>query len=116
LARLISDPRDQLLFSRSPRDVIRLLRDHPVLRPEVIAARPALGAAASGEEALRAALDAERGDLIRRNEAYAKAVRSWRDAWPEVERETRSLPLLEAHATIVSRALSVLPFEVSRDG
>ena len=33
----------------------------------------------------------------------------------DVERETRSLPLLEAHATIVARALSVLPFEVPRD-
>jgi hypothetical protein len=120
LARLLPEPRDQLLFSRSPRDIIRLLRDHPVLRPEVIAARPALVAAAGGEEALGAALDAERRDLIRRNEArlaaYSKAARPWRDAWSEVERETRSLPLRKAHETIVARALSVLPFEVPRDG
>jgi hypothetical protein len=80
----MTDVRDRLRFSRSARDIARLLGEHPELRAEAIAARPALRAAASGEEALGAALDAERRESIRKNEAslsaYGEAARAWRAA------------------------------------
>jgi hypothetical protein len=120
LARLLDSPRDRLTFSRSPRDILALLRRHPEIVSEAIAARPALAAWANGEEALGAALDAERRAAMRVNEArlatYASAARAWKDAWPEVENATRMLPLRAAHRTIVARAESRLPFEVARDG
>src|SRR5262249_1394272 len=102
-------------FSRSPRDILRLFRENAGLQAEVIAVRPALGAAARGEDALAAALDAERRELIRAHEkrlaAYDRASMKWRAAWPDVEKKMQHVPLRQAHAIMVREAESFPPFE-----
>jgi len=57
LARLLTDPGEQILYSRSPQDILRLLADHPSLAGELTLRRPALAAAKGGLAALRMALD-----------------------------------------------------------
>ena len=77
LARLMADPADQLLYSRSARDLARLAHDQPTLVPQLTEARPVLAEIAKGIDGLEAALDAERRDLIHANErrlaAYLQA-------------------------------------------
>ena len=60
LARRINDPRGQLLFSRSSRDIIRLAAEHPGSLTEAVARRPILKKVAEGRDALDDALDRER--------------------------------------------------------
>jgi len=119
LARLIVSPREQLLVSRSARDLIRISEDHLDLTRELVAERPALSAVASGIEALEVALDAERRQLIRINEqrlaAYAASAEEWSLRWPQVRREMAGMQLAEAHAFMVDRALGVLPFRSEKD-
>jgi hypothetical protein len=114
LARRLENPRDQLLFSRSVRDLAWLAERHPDLVAGLVALRPALRAIARGVDALETALDAERRHLMHANEArlqvYAGAAAAWRDAWPGVEAETEGLPLKIAHERIVRRAEEILPF------
>jgi hypothetical protein len=114
LARRLESPRDRLLLSRSARDLVRMAADHPSLIRELEAERPALATVASGVEELEVALDAERRRLIRANErrlaAYAVAAEAWAAGWPRVRDEVSRMPLAEAHARIVDRALGVLPF------
>jgi hypothetical protein len=114
LARGLADPRQQLLASRSARDLLKLAADHPELLSELAPQRPALSAVSQGRGPLEAALDAERRELIHRNERrllrYAEAAEAWRAAWPEIDRAARARPLLEAHALIVERAERLLPF------
>ncbi len=115
LARLMPDPRDQLLFSQSARDILTLAARHPDLIAKLAPLRPLLQHVSGGREELEAALDAERRAAIRANEErlseYAGAAREWAARWPEVERETAGLPLIDAHETIRTRAEGVLPFE-----
>jgi len=119
LARLIANPREQLLVSRSARDLIRISEDHPALTRELGAERPALIAVASGIEALEIALDAERRQLMRINEqrlaAYAASAEEWSLEWPKVRREIAGMQLAEAHALVVDQALGVLPFSPEED-
>lgn len=114
LARLIEDPRQQLLTSRSARDLLRISESNPVITRELVAERSALSAVDSGIEALEVALDAERRHLIRANEkrlaAYAASAEAWSLLWPQVRREIAGMQLAEAHAVVVDRALGVLPF------
>jgi len=114
LARRLDTPRDQLLFSRSARDLILLARRHPALVDELADRRPVLRSIAQGPEALEAALDAERRRLIHANEArlqvYLDAAAAWRESWPEVEAGIAGLPLETAHRYIVRRAEALLPF------
>jgi hypothetical protein len=60
------------------------------------------------------ALYAERRELMHANERrlqrYLDAAREWASVWPEVERSVAGVPLELAHATVVARALNVLPF------
>jgi hypothetical protein len=116
LARLARDPADQMLTSRSARDLIRLAAEHPAVLADLISRRPVLAAVSEGQDKLEAKLDEERRLLIRANEkrlhAYMEAAEPWADIWPTVEREVADMPLLEAHSTIVSRAEGILPFEV----
>lgn len=114
LARGMRDPRPQLLFSRSSRDLIELARRHPQELVEVARTRPLLLRVQEGREALDEALDRERRALIRADEErlakYALAAEAWAALWPRVQREIEELSLPEAHALVVSRAAGVLPF------
>jgi hypothetical protein len=115
LARLMTDPRSQLLYSRSSRDLIRLAGEHPEALVEAARQRPLLTRIGEGREALDEALDRERRALIRANEErlarYMAAAEDWARLWPEVQRRIEGLPLPDAHRLIISRAEGVLPFE-----
>jgi len=114
LARLLDNPRDQLLFSRSARDLALLAEQYPELVRELSSARPVLESVAQGADALESALDAERRRLIHANENrlqnYVDAALAWREAWPGIEAEAEGLSLEDAHRMIVRRAESILPF------
>ena len=117
LARRIPDVPGQFLYSRSARDLIGLAAAHPADWQRAVAQRPVLRLVPEGVEALEAALDAERRQLMhaneRRLEAYRTAARDWAAAWPDVARAVAGMPLPDAHAAIVARAERVLPFVVS---
>jgi hypothetical protein len=116
LARLIKDPLDCLLLSRSARDLLALAQDHPGLLDEATARRPLLKKVGKGRDVLETALDAERRELIHANERrlqrYMDAARDWAAAWPELSTEIAELPLQQAHARVVGRAEELLPFRV----
>lgn len=116
LARRLHDPPAILRESRSPRDLLALAAQRPDLLPAAQAARPALLALAHGEDALAAALDAERRQLIRRNEErlgrYLVAAAAWRAAWPDLERRVAGKDLAAAHALLVGEAQRLLPTAV----
>ncbi len=116
LARLMSNPKDQLLYSRSARDLVILAEKHPDIVAELIVLRPLLKKISEGKERLEEALDAERRALIHANEkrleSYMKAAEKWLAIWPEVQKEVAECPLIEAHKIIVNRANGVLPFQV----
>ena len=65
LARLMEDPADQLLYSRSARDLMELGEQHAALRSSLVGQRPVRNAVSRGCDALEAALDAERRELMR---------------------------------------------------
>jgi hypothetical protein len=113
LARRLPEPRDQLLYSRSARDILALAQRFPALVSEISRARPALASIGGGIAVLETALDAERRMLMHGNEArlraYLETAQVWREAWPEVEREITGMPLTEAHAIMVQRAEGLLP-------
>jgi hypothetical protein len=114
LARLMRAPRDQLLYSRSARDLIALAQLHPQLVQNLAATRPLLNEIATGGARLEEALDAERRAMIHFNEqrlaCYRDAAQSWAAAWPEVERKIGDESLPHAHQIVVTRALELLPF------
>jgi len=116
LARSIADPLEQMLFSRSARDLLVLARDYPNLLDEAAARRPVLSHVREGRDALETALDAERRRLMRAHErrlrAYMEAAKAWADAWPSVAAEIRDLPLREAHRLAAQRAQALLPMRV----
>lgn len=117
LARLMPDVRDQLLFSRSARDIRRLASNHADLVRELSAARPLLALTAQDNERLEAELDRERRRAMHANEArlerYAQAARDWAAIWRHVQRELAGQPLIAAHSIMVSRASDVLPTRVA---
>jgi len=112
LARRLESIEDQFLFSRSTRDLIELAAKHPV-PAGVLAARPLLKTIGAGEDSLAAALDHERRQLIKADEArlarYKAASQAWEAAWPALANEIASLPLLKAHQRIVAAAEIHLP-------
>lgn len=114
LARRMTDPRSQLLYSRSARDLLRLAEAHPEALAEVLPRRPLLASVSEGREVLEEALDRERRALIRADEErlsrYREASEPWAALWPEVWRRIAGLPLGEAHQIVVARAEGVLPF------
>jgi hypothetical protein len=117
LARLMADPRSQLLYSRSSRDLIKLADEHPEALAEAIPQRPLLARIPEGRDVLDEALDRERRVLMRINEErlarYQASAEAWARLWPEVQRQMEGLSLLDAHRVVVSRAEGVLPFEPS---
>lgn len=116
LARLIKDPMDCLLLSRSARDLVALARQYPGHAEEAAAQRPLLKLIHEGRDCVEAALDAERRELIRANEQrlrrYMDAAGAWAAAWPEISAEISGLPLEDAHTRLVAHAETLLPFEV----
>ena len=114
LARMLPDPADQLLLSRSARDLTDLARQHARLVEALAETRPLLREISRGTEVLEAALDAERRVMMhvneRRLQAYMRAAEDWAAIWPEVARQVAGLSLLQAHPIVVSRAEGVLPF------
>ncbi|HWM94841.1 MAG TPA: hypothetical protein VN493_29070 [Thermoanaerobaculia bacterium] len=117
LARLMTEPRLQLLYSRSSRDLIKLAETHHSALAEAIRHRPLLARITEGREALEEALDRERRALIHANEErlarYQAAAEVWARLWPAEQRQIEGLSLLDAHHRLVSRAEGVLPFEPS---
>jgi len=113
LARRLDDPSEQLLASRSARDLLALVAAHPAEALQLEETRPLLRAAADGRDALERALDAERRALIHANElrlrSYLDAAAAWTALWPDVSREIAGLPLRQAHAIVVRRANGILP-------
>ncbi len=116
LARRMSDTDDQILYSRSVRDLIALAAQYPDKVRRLAEKRPALRAIERGGEALEAALDAERRQLIRANEErlakYMDASKPWAAAWPALSRQMEGLALSEAHRLMVQQAQTLLPFMV----
>ncbi len=115
-ARKMTDADSQILYSRSARDLIELAKQHPDRIQCLSAKRPALTAVGQGREALEAALDVERRQLIRANEErlarYMDASKSWAAVWPALSRQMEGLALPEAHRLMVRQAEVSLPFVV----
>jgi hypothetical protein len=116
LARLMPRVEDQVLHSRSARDLIAIHEQNPELFERLRSQRPVLHHVSKGRERLEVELDAERRALIRANEArldaYGKAAARWHSIWPEVSDEIAHLRLLEAHRVVVDRAKGILPTTV----
>jgi len=115
LARRMTTVEDQLLHSRSARDIVELCRAHPEVAARVASARPALGARDRGIDALEAELDAERRQLMHANErrlsVYLKASEEWLCRWPGLERRIAGMRLIDAHEILLSEAQNILPCE-----
>ncbi|HLQ37698.1 MAG TPA: hypothetical protein VK348_07850 [Planctomycetota bacterium] len=113
LARLLLDVRDQMLHSRSARDLLALAKDHPDLLAGLVAERPALAVVTQGLDELRLALERERFAAM---DADASRIRTYLQAsellarvWSEIEQRTAGLPLRRAHAIVVGYAERWLP-------
>lgn len=119
LGRMMPDVSDQMLFSRSARDLIRLAEEHPDAASRLSAQRAVLKVIAEGRKRLEEALDAERRELIHANEqrlkAYMAAAEEWAALWPDVAREIAGVSLTEAHEIVVRRAQGVLPYAPEQD-
>lgn len=113
LARLLPEPRDQLLHSRSARDLLVLARDHSDLCAAMVVDRPALAAVGKGLDELRMALERERFAAMDRDvdriRGYLTASQPWMSVWPEVEQQTAGKSLRRAHAVVVAYAERWLP-------
>lgn len=113
LARVLDDVEEQLLYSRSARDIIDLNAKHPDIVEKLAEHRAVLKCAGSGRDALEEALDRERRQLMRADEnrlnAYKSAASEWADEWPAIQRMIAGLPLLQAHSIVVQRATELLP-------
>ena len=116
LARRMADPSDRILYSRSARDLLELAQQYPDRVQCLAEKRPVLMAIDQGREALEAALDAERRQLIRANEGrlgrYMEAAKPWAAAWPTLSRQMEGLALSEAHRLMVRQAETLLPLTV----
>lgn len=120
LARLMANPREQILYSRSAGDLTNLANEYPEITTELIATRPMLKKIAEGRDAIEQALDAERRALIHTNEerlkAYIEAAQKWLDIWPDIQKKVYSLSLVNTHKTIIDEAQNVLPFSLEKRG
>ncbi len=116
LARIMIAPEDQLLFSRSARDILDLAENYPDLIESLSTKRSVLSLISEGREKLEIALDAERRQLMQMNEdrlnAYSKASEEWARIWPDLSKQISDVPLRDAHEIIVDKAVDVLPDKV----
>ena len=96
---------------------LELARQYPDRVQRLTAKRAVPAAIDQGREALEAALDAERRQLIRANEErlakYLDAARPWADAWPVLSRQMDGLALSEAHKLMIREAETLLPCTVA---
>jgi hypothetical protein len=113
LARLLSDPREQMLCSRSARDLLELGAKHPRLASELARERPVLRSLADGLDALRTALDRERREAMdedeRRVRSYLSAAGTLQRAWPSIQARCDGRTLGESHGVLVEWAERCLP-------
>jgi hypothetical protein len=113
LARLLDDPREQMLCSRSARDLIELDRVHPALAARLTETRPALAAVAKGLDELRLELERERFAAMdadtARVRAFLGSAAALAQVWPQVQARTAGQPLRTAHALVVESARRWLP-------
>lgn len=116
IARRVPSLAQQVLLSRSARDLIALwpqLSAHE--QEELSSRRPLLGKIALGRDELEAALDAERRALARINEnrlaAFERAAALWKQRWSHLNREVAFLPLSQAQLLLVEGAEKLLPKE-----
>jgi hypothetical protein len=116
LARRMTAAADQLLFSRSALDLLRLAERQPDLVKKLARKRPVLLAVRKGRGRLEAALDAERRHLIHANERrlarFGQAAEKWKAHWPALAAQLQALPLTKAHRIIIGSAKALLPTEV----
>ena len=114
LARLMSNPRHQLLYSRSARDILSLAEKFPELITELKNRRPLLSHTTDGREKLEELLDAEKRALIHQNEnrltLYLKAAEKWTATWLYIEKDLANMPILDAHKILTNQAKGILPF------
>ncbi len=112
----MTEPSEQLLYSRSARDLIHMTAEDPALVAALVPARPLLSRIGEGQDRLEEGLDAERRTLMRENERrlemYLAAAESWASAWPGVARRISGLALPEAHRIVVEEARTKLPESV----
>ncbi|MDD5482814.1 MAG: hypothetical protein PHP98_04090 [Kiritimatiellae bacterium] len=117
LARRMRDPADQIRYSRSALDLMRLKERHPALFDRLAGERPALQAVKEGRARLEAALDAERRELIHLNEErlsrYEAASGLWMKRWPKLAEQIQPLPLRKAHRIVAQEAETHLPMQTS---
>ena len=114
IARRFDNSADQLLWSRSARDLIGLAGDDPTLARTLAGQRPLLASAIEGNrEQLEEELDRERRRHIRANEQRLEAMQSlmadWRAYWPDFLCESDGLLLRQAHRLCVKAADRLLP-------
>jgi hypothetical protein len=113
LARMLADPREQMLCSRSARDLLALHAANPRMASELSVERPALRAIDQGLGELRMALERERFAAMdadaKRLHAYIACQGAMQRQWPRIQARTASLPLRQAHAVVVESAAQCLP-------
>ncbi|MFH1524628.1 MAG: hypothetical protein ABIF04_06660 [Chloroflexota bacterium] len=113
LARRMTDPADQLRFSRSALDLMCLADKYPLLITSLSLERPLLSIVKEGRDILETALDAERRGMMHANEKrlaqYEAASLCWQERWPNVNRQTEGLSLSQAHDIITKTAETFLP-------
>lgn len=116
MARMMKNIDEQLLYSRSARDIIKLASEYPKTLLNVAKQRPLLARFTEGREKLEELLDAEKRGLIRKNEerlsVFLKAAEKWSSIWPSIEKEVDGESLFTAHKKITQRAEMALPFTV----
>jgi len=116
LARRMTAVADQLLFSRSALDLLRMAEQQPDLVTELARKRPVLALVREGRDRLEAALDAERRQLIHANEKrlarFEKAAEKWKEQWSALARQLQDLPLAHAHSMVITKAEKYLTLPV----
>ncbi len=116
LARIMTNVEDQILYSRSARDLLSLHARCPKVFERLMDRRTALRAFQAGQEELEQALDKERRQLMHANERrlmrYMSAAQRWTGIWPEISKEMQEMNLPDAHEYVCTRAAGVLPFNV----
>ncbi len=114
IARRIDNIEDQLLYSRSARDILRFFGTNSELVQKLSNKRRILSFLPCDLEKLEAELDAERRHLIHENEErlakFATASKNWADKWPKVLKSIEGMPLVESHKIVCKEAENVLPF------
>jgi hypothetical protein len=115
IARKMKSIESQILYSRSARDLIGLKNHHSSVWLNLLPQRPALESAEQGEDALAAALDAEKRSYIKENERrldrFERSSAQWAHQWPTLSKTIKNLKLTEAHHRLVQAARNILPYE-----